>query len=68
MGVCAEGLQDTEEGFYEQDTVRGRAAEALLAYEIHIVCWEGAISRDGINMDRCENAGNLEMLDIVSAR
>lgn len=57
----------TEEGFDERDGVRSRAAEEPLVYKIHIVCQEGAIVRNGIDIDRCENVGNLEMGEIVNA-
>ena len=32
-----------------------------------LVCQEGAIVRDGIDIDRCENVGGLEMGEVVSA-
>ena len=54
-------------GFDARDARRGRGADPPLAYRMRIVCQEGAIVRDGIEIDRCDNVGNLEMGEIVHA-
>lgn len=41
--------------------------ERPLLYKIRIVCQEGAIVRDGIDIDQCESVGNIEMGEIVYA-
>ncbi len=56
-----------EKGFDERDAVRGQEAKEPLVYRIRIVCQEGAIVRNGIDIDRCENVGNVEMGEIVYA-
>ena len=56
-----------EPGFDARDARRGRGADPPLAYRMRIVCQEGAIVRDGIEIDRCDNVGNLEMGEIVHA-
>ncbi|KAL7543885.1 hypothetical protein ACHAXR_013277 [Thalassiosira sp. AJA248-18] len=57
----------TQSGFDERDEVRNRKSERPLVYKIRIVCQEGAIVRNGIDIDRCDNVGNLEMGEIVHA-
>ena len=37
------------------------------AYILRIVCQDGAIVRDGIEIDSCQSVGNLEMGEIVTA-
>ncbi|EJK76586.1 hypothetical protein THAOC_01643 [Thalassiosira oceanica] len=58
----------TEVGFDERDMRlrRSRPPEGII-YRFRIVCQEGAIVRDGIDIDRCENVGGLEMGEVVSA-
>eukprot|EP00571_Detonula_confervacea_P003423 CAMPEP_0172329052 /NCGR_PEP_ID=MMETSP1058-20130122/60671_1 /TAXON_ID=83371 /ORGANISM="Detonula confervacea, Strain CCMP 353" /LENGTH=4507 /DNA_ID=CAMNT_0013046199 /DNA_START=90 /DNA_END=13614 /DNA_ORIENTATION=- len=57
----------TESGFDVRDEVRSRASDQPLMYKIRIVCQEGAIVRNGIDIDRCDNVGSLEMGEIVYA-
>ena len=58
----------TEPSFDNRDLVRSRGSnDQLLVYKIRIVCQEGAIVRNGIDIDDCENVGNLEMGEIVEA-
>lgn len=57
----------TEPGFDDLDAARNRASELPLVYKIRIVCQEGAIVRDGIDIDHCESVGNIEMGEIVYA-
>jgi hypothetical protein len=56
-----------EPGFDDKDAVRSRASDHPLVYKIRIVCQEGAIVRNGIDIDRCESVGNIEMGEIVYA-
>lgn len=57
----------TEPGFDERDLVRTQASNEPLVYRIRIVCQEGAIVRNGIDIDSCDNIGNVEMGEIVEA-
>jgi len=57
----------TKPGFDERDEVQSKAPEQPLVYKIRIVCQEGAIIRNGIDIDRCENVGNMEMGEVVCA-
>jgi hypothetical protein len=57
----------TEDGFDSRDEVRGRASDRPLVYKIRVVCQEGAIVRNGIEIDRCESVGNVEMGEIIYA-
>ena len=57
----------TEPGFDERDAIRSRAPDQPLVYKIRIVCQEGAVVRNGIDIDRCESVGNIEMGEIVYA-
>ena len=57
----------SEPGFNERDEARSKASEKPLVYKIRIVCQEGAIVRNGIDIDRCDSMGNMEMGEIVHA-
>ena len=57
----------TVPGFDDIDAIRGRASGQPLVYKIRIVCQEGAIVRNGIDIDQCESVGNIEMGEIVHA-
>lgn len=57
----------TQPGFDERDEVRNKKLEKQLVYRIRIVCQEGAIVRNGIDIDRCDNVGSVEMGEIVHA-
>ena len=37
------------------------------SYKLRIVCQDGAIVRDGIEIDSCQSVGSLEMGEIVTA-
>jgi len=57
----------TEPDYDQRELVRNRRSTQQLVYKIRIVCQEGAIVRNGIDIDDCENVGNLEMGEIVEA-
>lgn len=57
----------TETDFDLREAVRGNISDKPLIYKIRIVCQEGAIVRNGIEIDRCESVGNVEMGEIVYA-
>jgi len=57
----------TQPGFDERDEIQSKTPEQPLVYKIRIVCQEGAIIRNGIDIDRCENVGNMEMGEVVCA-
>eukprot|EP00804_Cyclotella_cryptica_P030429 CCRYP_008520-RB/>CCRYP_008520-RB protein AED:0.03 eAED:0.03 QI:213/1/1/1/1/1/14/495/4469 len=58
----------TEPGFDERDIARNQAPkDPPLVYRMRIVCQEGAICRNGIDIDGCDNIGNVEMGEIVEA-
>eukprot|EP00956_Cyclotella_meneghiniana_P005585 scaffold7179_cov72-Cyclotella_meneghiniana.AAC.6 len=58
----------TEPGFDERDLARNESPnDPPLVYRIRIVCQEGAICRNGIDIDGCDNIGNVEMGEIVEA-
>ena len=58
----------TEPGFDERDLARNESPDKpSLVYRIRIVCQEGAICRNGIDIDGCDNIGNVEMGEIVEA-
>eukprot|EP00957_Ditylum_brightwellii_P202378 15329890-Ditylum_brightwellii.AAC.1 len=69
MEVCR---TRTEEGYESRDLDRrqspGGSSKAHPAvYRLRIVCPEGAIVRDGIEIDSCANIGSLEMGEVVEA-
>ena len=43
------------------------STQTLLCYRLRIVCQEGAVVRDGIEIDSCANIGSMEMGEIVIA-
>ena len=58
----------TEEGFEERDKKRlGGCKPPKLRYRLRIVCTEGAVVRDGIEIDSCASIGSMEMGEIVDA-
>ena len=58
----------TEPGFDERDLARNSSPnDPPLVYRIRIVCQEGAICRNGIDIDGCDNIGNVEMGEIIEA-
>ena len=46
---------------------RRDSTHSLLCYKLRIVCQEGAVVRDGIEIDSCANIGSMEMGEIVIA-
>ena len=57
-----------EPGFDERDLARNKSSNELsLVYQMRIVCQEGAICRNGIDIDGCDNIGNVEMGEIIEA-
>lgn len=58
----------TEDGFEEREKERRKAVKRKgLRYRLRIVCPEGAVVRDGIEIDSCASVGNMEMGEIVQA-
>ena len=58
----------TEPGFDERDIARSESPnDPHLVYRIRIVCQEGAICRNGIDIDGCDNIGNVEMGEVIEA-
>ena len=58
----------TEPDFEERDLARNKSSDELpLVYQMRIVCQEGAICRNGIDIDGCDNIGNVEMGEIIEA-
>jgi hypothetical protein len=57
----------TKPDFDERESIRSRALKEPLLYKMRIVCQEGAIVRNGIDIDGCENVGSLEMGEVVEA-
>lgn len=58
----------TEPSFDERDLKRNESPnDPPLVYRIRIVCQEGAICRNGIDIDGCDNIGNVEMGEIIEA-
>lgn len=58
----------TRSGFEEREVIRltGTTSQRL-RYRLRIVCPEGAVVRDGIEIDSCNSVGNMEMGEIVDA-
>lgn len=57
----------TKPDFDEKESIRSRASKEQLLYKLRIVCQEGAIVRNGIEIDGCENVGTVEMGEVVEA-
>ena len=57
----------TEEGFDAVEKERLSKRCENLVYRLRIVCPEGAIVRDGIEIDSCANVGSMEMGEIALA-
>jgi hypothetical protein len=58
----------TEEGFEEREMKRQRGNDLdHVRYKLRIVCPEGAVVRDGIEIDSCESVGSMEMGEIVES-
>jgi hypothetical protein len=58
----------TQNGFEEREMMRlTGTASRRLRYRLRIVCPEGAVVRDGIEIDSCASVGSMEMGEIVDA-
>jgi len=58
----------TEDGFEEREMKRQRGYDLnQMRYKLRIVCPEGAVVRDGIEIDSCESVGSMEMGEIVES-
>ena len=57
----------TEDAFETRERERLSNRNKGLRYRLRIVCPEGAVVRDGIEIDSCANVGNMEMGDIVDS-
>eukprot|EP00980_Cylindrotheca_fusiformis_P007262 scaffold1525_cov142-Cylindrotheca_fusiformis.AAC.62 len=58
----------TQNDFESRETLRlTGVASKKLRYRLRIVCPEGAVVRDGIEIDSCASVGNMEMGEIVDA-
>lgn len=58
----------TEDGFEQREEERRKQSEANhLRYRLRIVNSEGAVVRDGIEIDSCASVGNMEMGEISDA-
>jgi E3 ubiquitin-protein ligase HUWE1 len=58
----------TEPGFEERDKERLAGLKTRqLRYRLRIVCPEGAVVRDGIEIDSCASVGSMEMGEIADA-
>ena len=57
-----------EEGFENRELQRQRSnASKRMHYKLRVVCPEGAVVRDGIEIDSCANVGSMEMGEIVES-
>jgi len=57
-----------EEGFEDRELMRQRGnCSDNMRYKLRIVCPEGAVVRDGIEIDSCESVGSMEMGEIVES-
>jgi hypothetical protein len=58
----------TEDGFEDRDKKRLEGSKSRrLRYRLRIVCPEGAVVRDGIEIDSCASVGSMEMGEIADA-
>jgi len=58
----------TEEGFENRELKRQEGkSSANVHYKLRIVCPEGAVVRDGIEIDSCASVGSMEMGEIVES-
>jgi hypothetical protein len=64
MEVCRIG---TDEGFEERNLSQPSRLKNNVRYKLRIVCPEGAIVRDGTEIDDCASVGSMEMGEIVEA-
>lgn len=57
----------TEDGFEDMEKERFVRRSPRLRYRLRIVCPEGAVVRDGIEIDSCASVGSMEMGEIVDS-
>lgn len=57
----------TEDGFERAERDRFLTRSQNLRFRLRIVFPEGAVVRDGIEIDSCANVGGMEMGEIVDA-
>jgi E3 ubiquitin-protein ligase HUWE1 len=57
----------TKADFEQKEKDFSRNRSKTLRFRLRIVCPEGAVVRDGIEIDSCANVGSLEMGDIVES-
>ena len=60
----------TEDGFEERDRSRlkkGEVGTSRVRYRLRIVCQEGAVVRDGMEIDLCASVGSMEMGEVAEA-
>lgn len=58
----------SEEGFEDRELKRQRGNSSdNMRYKLRIVCPEGAVVRDGIEIDNCASVGSMEMGEIVES-
>jgi E3 ubiquitin-protein ligase HUWE1 len=58
----------TEKGFEDRELKRQRGnSSGQMRYKLRIVCPEGAVVRDGIEIDNCASVGSMEMGEIVES-
>jgi len=60
----------TEDGFEERDRSKlkkGEVGTSPVRYRLRIVCQEGAVVRDGMEIDSCASVGSMEMGEVAEA-
>jgi E3 ubiquitin-protein ligase HUWE1 len=57
----------SDDAFKIRERIRFQTRSSRVRYRLRIVCTEGAVVRDGIEIDSCSNVGSLEMGDIVES-
>jgi E3 ubiquitin-protein ligase HUWE1 len=57
----------TVPGFEERERMRQITKSPRLRFRLRIVCPEGAVVRDGIEIDSCATVGNMEMGEVVES-
>jgi hypothetical protein len=60
----------TQDGFEERDRSRlkkDEIGESHVRYRLRIVCQEGAVIRNGIEIDSCANVGTMDMGEVAEA-
>ena len=57
----------SQSDFEEYESLQKKNQSKRLVYRLRIVCSEGSIVRDGIEIDSCKEVGSMEMGDIVDS-